>query len=50
MIDIVNLMDDIRYSQSRKVKFPIFANAPPPIAATQANAIKTLKIKEGVVG
>jgi hypothetical protein len=32
------------------VKFPIFAKAPPPIAATQARAIKNLNIKEGVVG
>jgi len=50
MIDIDNFMDDIKYSQSKKLKFPIFAKAPPPIAATHANAIKNLKIKEGVVG
>jgi hypothetical protein len=50
IIDMVNLMADTKYSQSRKVKFPIPAKAPPPIAATHARAIKNLNIKEGVVG
>jgi hypothetical protein len=47
---MINLMVETKYSQSKNVKFPIFANAPPPIAATHARAIKNLNTKDGVVG
>jgi hypothetical protein len=50
IIEIINLIAETKYNQSKKVKFPIFAKAPPPIAATHARAMRNLNTKEGVVG
>lgn len=50
IIEIPSLMLEIKYSQSRNVKFPIHTKAPPATAATQAEAMRSLKSKEGCVG
>lgn len=50
IIEIANLMVEIKYSQSNNSKFPIHVKIPPVIAAVQATAMRTLNTRDGCVG